>query len=103
MAIQELLSTVPPPPNPREVGDDRAYRFVEKNLAISLPTDYKQFGLHYGSGYFIDPGAIAITIMNPSSPDYINLNGPFRAKTYLPSIPQASRPGLAEWAFQAQS
>src|SRR5262249_10794441 len=47
-SIQELLSLVPPAPEPKDAKGD--WNKVEGDLGLALPEDYKQFITHYGRG-----------------------------------------------------
>ena len=47
-SMQELLSLVPPPEEPKDAKGD--WNKVEGDLGLGLPEDYKQFITHYGRG-----------------------------------------------------
>jgi hypothetical protein len=71
MAIEELLSVVRPPRRPVEAGEPDELPDIERRLGISLPKDYVDFGLRYGTGVFVDSGRLNITVLNPFSDKYI--------------------------------
>lgn len=52
MAIKELLKIVPPPKKPLEVGKAASWKKLEATLGLTLPSDLRDFGMHYGSGRF---------------------------------------------------
>jgi hypothetical protein len=71
MSIEELLAVVRPPKRAVEIGRADQVPRIERELGISLPRDYIDFGLHYGSGAFLDPGRVRVTITNPFSKSYM--------------------------------
>lgn len=72
MAIGELLKIVAPPANPVEARNGEAWERAQKIIGTKLPSDFREIGLHYGSGSFCE-----ISIVNPLSADFE------RAMTYL--------------------
>src|SRR5271156_3508213 len=80
MAIEDLLAVVRPPTRRVEVGKPSQVPAIEEHLMLSLPRDYIDFGLHYGSGVFFDRGGVSITAINPFSKRYmegVRLNAEF--------------------------
>jgi SMI1-KNR4 cell-wall len=70
MPITQLLSLIPAPEKPTEVGAKRAWATFERTLGVKLPRDYHEFVTHYGSGLL----ANFIRVFNPYSNDeYISL------------------------------
>lgn len=70
MSINQLLSLIPAPEKPSEVGSDRTWFSFENTLGVKLPSDYHEFISHYGSGLL----ANFIRIFNPySKDDFISL------------------------------
>jgi hypothetical protein len=70
MSIEELLSCVPAPSAPVDSGSPEAWDATQKKLGISLPTDYMDFGIRYGTGLLYDPNGAVINILNPFSVTY---------------------------------
>ena len=52
MSIERLLKLVPPPAEPYDVGPASEWPSFEKQLGTKLPSDYREFVLHYGTGLF---------------------------------------------------
>src|SRR5262245_46073302 len=52
MAIQDLLQLVPPPADPLENGPRTRWDFVQQELGLQLPMDFREIGAHYGTGRF---------------------------------------------------
>ena len=50
MAIDELLTVVSPPDKPLDGGDAIEWDKKERQLGTALPSDYKDFIAHYGTG-----------------------------------------------------
>jgi cell wall assembly regulator SMI1 len=71
MAIEDLLSVVAPPGSPTERGDTPRWEELQRTLGIALPTDYRDFGMHYGTGHFEDPGRLLIDVWNPFSASHL--------------------------------
>ncbi len=67
MAIEDLITAVPPPAKPIETGDQKNWVLIEQTLGISLPTDFRDFGLRYGTGRFTDRRELHIGVFNPFS------------------------------------
>lgn len=70
MSIEELQQIVPSPAKPKRGGDPQSWRKLEKPLKIKLPSDYRDFCFHYGSGCFDDPGRLLVFVWNPCSRHY---------------------------------
>jgi hypothetical protein len=103
MAIQELINVVPPPLKPGETGSLAAWNSIQEQLGITLPDDYRDFAMTYGSGTFNDPGRLCVPIMNPFAPAYAQALS-FECDTLLliggPDWPHRAfpqRPGLFPW------
>jgi hypothetical protein len=70
MSFTALKSLVPPPTQPFEVGSFEQWQSFEKQLGLTLPSDYRDFVFAYGSGLF----ARFYRIYNPfSNSEWINL------------------------------
>lgn len=54
MPIEELIAVVQPPIHPVETGDFAKWEAVQRALGLSLPSDFRDFGIRYGTGCF-DP------------------------------------------------
>lgn len=82
MAISDLVAVVPPPEFPDQVGslDDLTQR--ERQMGVILPTDYREFAIRYGSGWFLDT--------------YLGLKNPF----VLDLVAAATADGYGERVFQ---
>jgi hypothetical protein len=52
MSIENLAKVIPPPEEPDEVGNNGELREIEKTLGFTLPADFRELTLRYGSGYF---------------------------------------------------
>ncbi len=63
MSILKLKELVPPPNKPFELGTVEQWASVESKLGLSLPSDYRDFHLAYGTGLF----AKLYIIYNPFS------------------------------------
>ncbi len=63
MAISDLISVVPPPESPDESGSIEDLAVVEDRMGLTLPTDYRELAVRYGSGWFVDT--------------YLHINNPF--------------------------
>src|SRR5947209_4182767 len=70
MAVEELMVVVPPPKHPIDVGTAAQWAALEGALGTLLPTDYRKYIRHYGSGIFNDPGRFSLSIYNPVSPHF---------------------------------
>ena len=69
MTIQKLLDVLKPPSQPAEVGNPDSWVDLEKNINSLLPSDYKSFLSHYGTGWV----GHFIIIWNPfAENDYVN-------------------------------
>jgi hypothetical protein len=107
MAIEELLRVVSPPDQPLEKGDAEAWTKVQQTLGTPLPSDYRDFGIHYGTGYFDDPGRLIIDVWNPFSPGYheqlagvcdsLRLELGLRSDTNVPYGVFPDQPGWLPW------
>jgi hypothetical protein len=70
MSLLHIKALVPPPSRPCELGDIKNWPAVEEKLSLSLPTDYRDFVLTYGTGLF----ARFYIIYNPfSTSEWSNL------------------------------
>ncbi|WP_020475356.1 SMI1/KNR4 family protein [Zavarzinella formosa] len=70
MAVKELVSFIPPPTSPLEVGDQSTWSSIEAELGSPLPSDYRDFVSTYGTGLL----ANLINVFNPfSRGEYRNL------------------------------
>jgi hypothetical protein len=70
MSIEQLTQLVPPPTNPIETGSASDWNNVESQLALTLPTDFRELILTYGTGAFND----WLIVFNPSARNrYYNL------------------------------
>jgi hypothetical protein len=83
MAINELLSVVPPPSNPVEAQDGEVWTRAQAALGINLPEDFRAVGVHYGTGRFCG-GYLAVA--NPLSEHF---------ETSMTSMLQATRDNRA--------
>jgi hypothetical protein len=70
MSVAELMAVVPPPAQPRDVGDAAAWRDAEARIGTRLPTDFRDFVSRYGTGVFNDPGRLCVFPRNPLAPDF---------------------------------
>jgi SMI1-KNR4 cell-wall len=70
MSVAELMAVVPPPTQPRDVGDLGAWSAAEARIAVRLPTSYRDFVFRYGTGVFNDPGRLCIFPRNPLAPGF---------------------------------
>src|ERR1043166_334357 len=52
MSVLKLKKLVPPPSRPFELGTIEQWTSVESKLGLSLPCDYRDFVLTYGTGLF---------------------------------------------------
>ena len=68
MLIEPLISVLPPPANPKEVGNSEDWLRVTARLGIRLPEDYVKFITYYGTG---------------SLSDYVDVLNPFTANRNL--------------------
>lgn len=66
MAIDELTALVTPPAHPLESGSDERWDALQRELGMELPTDFRDFGRTYGSGWFQNE-SIRIYIYQPFS------------------------------------
>lgn len=70
MSISELEGVVPSPrscaaPSPG------AWLTLQQTLNVALPSDFRDYSLSYGSGYFDDPRRLMVFVWNPFSPEYL--------------------------------
>jgi hypothetical protein len=70
MSVAELMAVVPPPAQPRDIGDLTAWSAAEASIGTRLPTDFRDFVLRYGTGVFNDPGRLCIFPRNPLAPGF---------------------------------
>lgn len=54
MAIEELLQVVPPPKSPVDKEKPFAWEAIQRRIQTRLPDDLREFGIHYGTGTFVD-------------------------------------------------
>ena len=71
MSIVSLTDTVIPPSKPLEPGDLALWTEIQRNIGVSLPDDYRDFGLVYGTGFFGDADRTRIYVLNPFSKEYL--------------------------------
>jgi len=76
MAIGDLTALVAPPNSPTEVPKHPDWDIVEGELALSLPSDYKDFVTQYGSGLL---------------GNFIRVFNPFASSEYLALVPCVQR------------
>ena len=100
MWIDNLAQIAPPPTCPDEVGTVEELRQIEKRFGITLPADYREFSLRYGSGSFV---GTFLEIWTPFTVDLpkesADRNGRafwFHKCGYLPWAPFPANPGLLE-------
>jgi len=68
--MDRLLDFIAPPSNPKETGTPKSWEKIEARLGLQLPSDYKAFIDHYGTGSFDD----FIIVYNPfAGNEYLNL------------------------------
>jgi SMI1/KNR4 family protein SUKH-1 len=98
MAIADLISVCPPPENPDESGSLADLRKIETKMGVALPTDYRQFAVRYGSGFFV---GTYLKIWNPFVIDIVRETAtgglPYAFdRGDLPWPPYPARPGGLE-------
>jgi hypothetical protein len=71
MSIMDLVAVIPGPEAPSYAGPGSRWPTLQHSLGIALPSDYCDFGLHYGSGCFDDPGRLFVYVWNPFDPAYL--------------------------------
>lgn len=76
MAIQELTAFVAPPDSPAEVPASPDWADVESELRLTLPADYRDFVMTYGSGLL---------------GNFIRVFNPFATSEYLALVPSVER------------
>ncbi|MBI3412424.1 MAG: SMI1/KNR4 family protein [Planctomycetes bacterium] len=69
MAIDDLTQLVEPPKFLVEKGDPSIWRSIEQRIGTPLPDDFRDFGITYGSGSFVDP-SLRISVYNPFSESF---------------------------------
>jgi hypothetical protein len=67
MSVAELIGAVTPPAEPIDATDAGLWDALEARLGIRLPSDWRDFGLAYGSGEFGMSGGF--TFWNPFAAD----------------------------------
>jgi hypothetical protein len=72
MPLDELLRLVPPLANPVEAGDECRWQAVQASLGLSLPEEYRDVSMRYGSGSF-SAGELTITLCNPFAGNYLRV------------------------------
>jgi hypothetical protein len=50
MAIRDVTALIPPPAEPSQVGTLADWQAVERELGLTLPSDYRDFVFTYGTG-----------------------------------------------------
>ena len=70
MAIHELIAVVPPAAEPIDRGSVELWPKVLDEIGFRLPDDFRDFGIHYGSGRFC--GSF-LQVFNPFWEHYIEL------------------------------
>jgi len=106
MSIQKIKELICPPAHPFEAGNLEQWLEVEQKLGLSLPSDFRDFVLTYGTGRF----AKFYVIYSPfSTSEYSNLywNIEWLCKTErqfkrdwpetVPYLIYPDRPGLLPW------
>lgn len=106
MSLSNLKELVAPPTQPIEAGSLNQWNTVEERLGLSLPSDYRDFILAYGTGQF----ARFYLVFNPFSiSEWVNLftcvkrlcNAESEIKRHWPdTVPYRiypERPGLLPW------
>ena len=75
MSLNGLSRVVRPPAKPTEAGPASRWREVETALGTSLPDDYRDLAMRYGSGAFVQGDGEQTWIFNPLAPDYLAFIG----------------------------
>jgi SMI1 / KNR4 family (SUKH-1) len=70
VSIGQLMAVVTPPKHPIEVSPVEGWERAQKELGITLPPDYLEFALTYGSGSFDSP--MWLEVWNPLSSRFID-------------------------------
>lgn len=66
MSIDQLLQVVAPPESPVETDDGESWEMAQQALGTKLPSDFREFGLHYGTGRFCG----YLGVLNPLSGNF---------------------------------
>ncbi|MEX1229969.1 MAG: SMI1/KNR4 family protein [Planctomycetaceae bacterium] len=108
MAIQELVSLISPPDRPLETGTQDKWETLQKDLSIRLPSDYFEFGMVYGSGYFEDERSGQLRIYQPFWSKFretldwsvanLSASREYEGEEYVPFPIFPEIPGLFIWA-----
>jgi hypothetical protein len=99
MAIDDLIAVVPPPERPDQSGSLDDLANCEREMGITLPTDYREFAVRFGSGWFLDT---YVAIANPFVLDLVKAtqNRGCCEEDYksgvVPWLPYPATPGLLE-------
>jgi hypothetical protein len=106
MSVEEIMAVVRPPEKPDEVEDENSWAFIERELGITLPSDYREFIFRFGSGVL----CYHFRVFNVFSKDqYIGLPGVHRVcenlrafkkeegDEYIPYAIFPERPGILPW------
>jgi hypothetical protein len=100
VSVEELLEAMPPPASPIHVGKRDGWPKLVRKLGLALPTDWRDFALAYGSGYFGD----RITVLNPLGPGFGKVFGKYCTSVDLikdvigmPYEVYPRNPGLLIW------
>lgn len=70
MSLAQLVTVVPPPGQPLNVGSLESWSAAQQELGIELPLNYLEYALRYGSGDFADP--LWLTVWNPLNPEFVS-------------------------------
>ncbi|MEX0725443.1 MAG: hypothetical protein WD065_04185 [Planctomycetaceae bacterium] len=108
MAISDLIKVVPPPKLPLEIGTPEQWEAIQNDLKTRLPSDFCDYGMTYGSGYFDNPIVGQIRTNSPfgskyrSQVDYYSIVvQEFKDEEgdeYIPYSVFPNSPGLLIWA-----
>ncbi|AMV24928.1 hypothetical protein VT84_11055 [Gemmata sp. SH-PL17] len=105
MAIEELLALVAPPAKMSHAQAHPDWDAIERAVGTRLPTDYRAYATHYGSGRF-DDDTYTFWVINPLSPTYLSQFAAeldlwrFRREAFPCEYPAAifpAIPGLFPW------
>ena len=97
MSISDLTAVVPPPESPDESGSHQEFRQIEQKMGVTLPTDYRELTIRYGSGWFLDG---YLSFANPFVLDLVANNEALGRCQYnyewgsVPWPPYPAEPGL---------
>ncbi|MBS0262252.1 MAG: SMI1/KNR4 family protein [Planctomycetes bacterium] len=107
-SLTELMKLVPPPDDPVDVGDARAWAKIQTKLGLQFPADFRAYCDAYGSGAIFDPGRLSITIHSPLCEIYdkafeshcsvFREMKEFEGDEFVPYEIYPQSPGLLPWA-----